>query len=346
MLNPLNQDINCKIFQTIKTVEWLVNKTEVRTFDKITFKGYQRQVNEKHVNNIVKYIEGRQFYLPTSIICASDDKLNEDTKLYIVDGQHRIEAFKKLKNNNREEYKKIKNYKVSVIVLENPSEALEIDTFITINKKSRKVDTSLALILQKKINRKIGSSDKLITAKKEYLAVELAILLNSERNSIWNNKILLEGNPNKYTYESISLNSFVRSTRVFISYLEKYKIISINWDSEEELNTILNSIKDIYLKMWENIEEKWPNLFSDKNEINNIIQATIGVSALNKYIILQLKNKNEEINIDTFNKNVKKWIMGIKKLESDWYSGNEFSKFSSESGFNMVANILYDSYID
>lgn len=344
--NLLKQQNDCRIVQTKKTVEWLINNTDVRTFDKVTFKGYQRKVNENHVSNIVKYLENNNFYLPTSIICSSDEVFNDKVKLYIVDGQHRVEAFKSLKQNNSTKYNEVKDYEVSVIVLEKPSESLEVDTFITINKTSRKVDTSLAYILKNKINRKNTKSDDLTITKKEFLAVELGILLSSERHSIWSNKILLEGNPTKNSYESISLNSFVISTRVLISYLEKYNIISVNWSNENELDDILDSLKKIYLHIWNSIKNHWPNLFNEKNEMNNVIQGNIGVSSLNKYIVLQLKKHDSVFDdVESFNKISQLWIKGIKISEDYWYSGNQFSKFSSESGFNIVANMLFDAYV-
>ena len=44
----------CKIFYTKKTVDWLVRKRRVRTFNKLTFEGYQRDVNISHVHRIVE----------------------------------------------------------------------------------------------------------------------------------------------------------------------------------------------------------------------------------------------------------------------------------------------------
>lgn len=95
-MKTIKQECDCKIIHDIKTVDWLVRNTRVRTFDNIKFTGYQRQVNKNHVSNIVKYLKENPFYLPTSIICASEEEYTEDTILNIVDGQHRVEAFKEL----------------------------------------------------------------------------------------------------------------------------------------------------------------------------------------------------------------------------------------------------------
>lgn len=342
-MTTIKQECGCKIIYDIKTVDWLVRNTKVRTFDNIKFTGYQRKVNENHVSNIVKYLKENPFYLPTSIICAADEEVTNDTALNIVDGQHRVEAFKKLKEIDLDKYNNIKNYELSVVILEKPSEALEVDTFITINKTSRKVDTSLAYVLRNKINKNNTSSGDLTIAKKEFLAVELAININSDENSLWYNKILLEGNPTKNSNETISLNSFVKSVQMLISYLNKYKIIEIDWKNDEELNKIINDIKDIYLKIWDAIKLKWPNLFKEESISNSVIQGTIGVSAINKYIIFQLKNQDKNYNLEKFIYEVEYWIINIKIDEDEWYKGNKFSQFSSAAGFNIVANMLLDS---
>lgn len=339
----IKQECDCKIIHCIKTIDWLVKNTKVRTFDNIKFTGYQRQVNEYHVSNIVKYLKENPFYLPTSIICAADKEVTNDTILNIVDGQHRVEAFKKLKKIDSDKYNSIKNYELSVVILEKPSEALEVDTFITINKTSRKVDTSLAYVLKNKINKNNTSSSDLTIAKKEFLAVELVIKLNDDENSLWYKRILFEGNPTNKSYETISLNSFVKSIQMLINYLNKYNIIIIDWKNNQELEEIIDNIKYIYLKIWDAVKFKWPNLFKEESINNSVIQGTIGVSAINKYIILQLKKQNKNYTLEEFISEIKEWIANINVSQDEWYKGNRFAQFSSAAGFNIVANTLLDS---
>lgn len=338
----VKQDCCCKLIQDKKTVDWLVSHTYVMTFDNINFVGYQRKVNDNHVSKIVDYLNSGNFYMPTSIICASDEEVKDDTRLRIVDGQHRIEAFKKLKLMNQTKYQDIKDYELPVIILEKPTEELEVDTFITINKTSRKVDTSLAYVLKNKIARGKNNSDDLSIAKKDFLAVELCIDINNDANSIWYKKILLDDNPTQHSYETISLNSFVKSTRVLISYLEKYQIIYTLWSDEKQLNLIKDRIRSIYLFLWDLIKNKWPSLIDNKS---TIIQGNIGVSSINKYIILQLKTiAMHRLSPDEFYDLLRRWIMKLDISEDLWLKGGEFSKYSSESGFNIIASKLFYSY--
>lgn len=339
----IEQGCDCEIIQDSKTVEWMINNTSVRTFDSVTFEGYQRKVNERHVDKIVDYLKDKSFYLPTSIICASDEKVSDDTKLYIVDGQHRVEAFRKLKETNIESYNKIKDYEVSVVILEKPSMALEVETFITINKTSRKVDTSLAYVLRNKINRDKSKDSELMIARIEFLAVELAIKINSEDGFIWKNRIMLEGNPTKNTFETISLNAFVRSTKNFINYLTKYCTDVFSWDNEEELNEIIDKLEGIYTKIWNEIRNKWPYLFTDDNINRTVLQGNIGVSSITKYLMLRMKSSSMKYTLDDIGSFLAKCIKDINIDEDLWYKGEYFSRFSSESGSNLVAKFLLDS---
>ena len=106
-MDEMKQSCECKIYYGKKTVDWLANNTTVKTFDSVTLSGYQRKVNSDHVNRIMEYLKRPEFYLPTAIICASEDKVTEDTTLNIVDGQHRVEAFKALKEKAPDIYRRI-----------------------------------------------------------------------------------------------------------------------------------------------------------------------------------------------------------------------------------------------
>jgi hypothetical protein len=119
----------------------------------------------------------------------------------------------------------------------------------------------------------------------------------------------LEGNLTRNSNETISLNSFAKSVQMLISYLNKYNIIGIDWKNDKELNEIINDIKDIYLKIWDAVKFKWPNLFKEESINNSVIQGKIGVSAINKYIILQLKKQNKNYNLEQFISEIEYWIV-------------------------------------
>ena len=90
---------------------------------------------------------------------------------------------------------------------------------------------------------------------------------------------------------------------------------------------------------------KWPILFTEEFLNKSVIQGTIGVSSINKYIILQLKQGEiDSYDLDLFVSNVECWIRNINISQNLWYKGNYFSQFSSAAGFNIVANYLLDAF--
>lgn len=56
MMTEIKQDSNIKLIQTKKTVDWLINHTEVRVFDPVKFSGYQRKIDLKHRAKIVNFL--------------------------------------------------------------------------------------------------------------------------------------------------------------------------------------------------------------------------------------------------------------------------------------------------
>lgn len=332
------QDKQIDLLQTKKTVDWLVNNTCVSVFNPVDFTGYQRQIDKRHCSRIVRYLE-TDFFLPTAIVCATSNDFVENANLRIVDGQHRVEAFKMLKNEEVDRYDQIKDYEVPVIVMANTDENTEIDTFITINKTSKKVDTSLALVLKNKMN-KYSKSDDLTMPRAEYLAVELACCLNEREDihNLWYDKILFEGNPKK-TSRLISLNAFVKSTRSLLNHMAKKRLISLDWNDKPEIEENIERCYKLLTSIWNIIKVKWSELFDSDLEKRRIIQGAIGYSSINRvavYILNQASYKDEYEFLGEFEKCIRENL-----LPSDaWLPGGMFSKYSSESGYGIVSQEL------
>lgn len=329
------QDDKVDLIETKKTIAWLVENTSVSVFDPISFKGYQRKINEKHCMKIVDFIKS-DFFMPTAIICATDGSFDEKTKLRIVDGQHRVNAFKMMKRIMPERYEEIKNYELAVIVLANADENIEIDTFITINKTSKKVDTSLAFVLKNKINRS-NKSNELTISKAEYVAVELAQWLNYKKNAndIWFDKIIFEGTP-KNTAQLISLNAFVKSTRVLLNNMAKKGYITLEWNEQKEIEACIDQCYRFIVSIWTILRNKWPELFWADLDRRRIIQGAIGYTAINKVVIELLKNE-QYYDLDDFLSDFENMVQKMTIEANVWMPGGIYSQYSSESGYRIVA---------
>ena len=324
---------------TSKTIDWLAHNTTVSVFDPIAFDGYQRQIDQNHCLKIVNYLKTSCF-LPNAIICACDD-YDDGTQLRIVDGQHRVFAFKLLSEQDKDRYESIKGVEIPVIVMVNVPIGVEINTFITINKTSKKVDTSLAYVLKNKLSK--GEGD-MVMSRAEYVAVEVAVGLNeNSENSLWSNKILYEGAiKNSSCY--ISLNAFVRATRVFVNTLNQIGYIDLKWDlktKKEEVEQITLKVKELIYLIWDSVYTHWPELEKISFEEKQVLQGSIGYTAIIKTLVKLIKEKNiTSNNLKIF---IRSTILSINVPYIEWTKEGSFSNYSSEAGYKIVSDLLIKS---
>lgn len=323
----------------VKSIDWLVGNTSVSVFDPVTFKGYQRKIDENHCLKIVNYLKSSSF-LPSAIICACEN-YNEESPLRIVDGQHRIEAFKILAREESTRYEQIKNLEIPVVVLVDVPMEIEINTFITINKTSKKVDTSLAYVLKNQLSK--GGSD-MVMSRAEYIAVEVAQRLNeNEDDRLWLNQILYEGNVKKSNCY-ISLNAFVKATRVLVNTLNQVGYINLKWNPEtkqEEVQQIAQTTTDLVRYIWELVYQRWPELIEAPFEDKQILQGSIGYTAITRTIVKLIKEKG--VKAEELTSFISRTIRSFNTSYKQWTKDGTFSNYSSESGYKIVSETLINS---
>lgn len=343
-MNEVKQSRNFKIEQIVMSVEELVYNTEPDVFDPLTFEGYQRKIVDSHCEKIVDYILEKEFFFPSPIICSTRENKKNPQKMWIVDGQHRIEAFKILKESDNPLYKRkydeIKYYTIPVIKLINPDVNDEISTFITINKTGRKVDTSLAQILNNKISSSQNKDEMKRAAKIDYLCVELAKRVNEKELSMWTDQISFEDNPRKEG-KLISLNAFIKAERTLISKLEKKGLLIFDWTNDlVALEKSISLLEKSFSIKWNTIEKKWAALFNGNIESRSVLQGPIGCSSINKFIGAKLIQNPNIISFDDFLNYEVQWINGLKISYENWIKGKYYSRYSSESGYSFIARDL------
>lgn len=325
-------------------VEELIYNTEPDVFDPLTFEGYQRKIVASHCEKIVDFILEKEFFFPSPIICSTRENKKNPQKMWIVDGQHRIEAFKILKESAdplyKRKYDEIKYYTIPVIKLINPEINDEISTFITINKTGKKVDTSLAQILNNKISSPQNNDEMKRAAKIDYLCVELAKCVNEKEFSMWTDQISFGDNPRKEG-KLISLNAFVKAERALISKLEKRGLLVFDWTNDlGALEKSINLLEKSFTTKWNTIEKKWAALFNGNIESRSVLQGPIGCSSINKFIGAKLIQNPNIISFDDFLNYEVQWINGLKISYENWIKGKYYSRYSSESGYSFIARDL------
>lgn len=355
----LFKQFELEMLQLSVSIDFLVENSRVAYFseDKEVF-GYQRPLNIAHYKSIAKYLtKVNNPILPTTVLAAIDsDKIDEFKrekisgiefgsleivdKIRLVDGQHRVEAFRYLKKVDENEYSKLKDIliPVTLLIVTKPQRLYEIRTFVDINKKGKKVSTDLAIVLQSEIV-KMGESNDFTDYETmvNHIATEISLKLERDNNSVWHNAIT------KSPFEPariVSINTFTRTLKPII----KKRLVDTNDLSFETSNKTIDSLSADINELWNTAKDTWKDAFevdgkSTYNK-NYVIQKTLGVEVLHK-----LYKDNEA---DSF-----KEIIQSPLQTKHWASGKEklMSGLSSGSGINTAYDYLLgvqpipDSYI-
>ena len=190
------------------TTEELLANYAISSYDSEKETGYQRPPVEAHYKKIARYLADSDSdqILPMSIIAAATKQdityenhiLTISGRLRIVDGQHRIKAIEYLRDTKeakyQDKYKELSacyEFPIILLMAEEIDSALEIDTFININSKGKRINTNLAKELrEKKMQAELGKHEVLLTADSyDNLATQAAKLLAHDAASMWYDRI-------------------------------------------------------------------------------------------------------------------------------------------------------------
>lgn len=341
--------------------------------------GYQRLPNELHINKIKKYIlSDEDFLLPTSIILGVDlDVLDKHLKkdgdieyldisnlsqntFRIVDGQHRIKGLAKAIVGAQPHLQQKLNdftFNVVCVITDENTRSKELQIFVDINSKGKKVSTDLAElakynyeIIEEKVENNISSIS-------EHIAMKVSRELRENApNSVWNYAIKFDIH-SKLNIGIIGVSSFRKSiTRTIQMLIENEKPELLNMSGQElidECNNLAKKYKDFFVHCWDEIVlKKWSDCFEQRkvlDEYENFvsvwyskdyyIQKPLGVKSINKLI--------EEIVQDSSNKSIDEILPLFKSLITDskvqienWEIGKTFSGLNSESGFKKIRQMI------
>jgi len=194
----------------------LVDRVKVDRWTSKNYGGYQRFPSERRLGmargSAVRYIIKEYGWFPTSIVINVRGKVkfssNHDwgwcsmgtldtgkSELWLIDGQHRIEALKRAIDRNKD----YMNYPIVTSVLSLPERFDEMLLFYIINRRQRGISTDLAYRhLQRMLWQKGEDWIKDFAGKpgldRSY-AIEIVDLLNKEPVSPWYGRIRFVGDP-------------------------------------------------------------------------------------------------------------------------------------------------------
>lgn len=249
--------------------------------------GYQRPLSQNAVEKIKDFIlkkESENPLLPTALLVNSRNVLDfKDTgggigtlnvkgTLYVIDGQHRYEAWKQLMEDP-ELLEQYGDYELPLVILSGFFEYQEIEQFYIINSKQKRIKTDLA---QRHLLALAGhpETERLVPSGKhwELFATKIADLLNEQFDGDWKKKIILaDDKPDLRKTKFISQSSFVSSMKPFFTGSDPV------FKKEEGVNN-LNGWAKIILDCWNIVGKYYPN--ATKNTRDYSLMKTVGVFSL------------------------------------------------------------------
>lgn len=329
---------------------------------------YQRELNMKHVNEIVEYIENTILsnnssdvaLFPTSMLISFnyEDILSENSdglvelelplSCYIVDGQHRLKAMISLYEKCStagifapEKFKDIQLYlyefKFNCTVLLNFDMWEQAKVFADVNFKQKKVNKSLYYDIYGAFHSDDSNDYKQNII---YIAHSLVEYLNNSTKSPLNGDIKMLGNGRGVISQAFLVEALLkhisspRGIWYFDPMLQPVDKSVLN-PMKVELFSYLNIVKSAFSTIWESSEY--------------IIRKTTGLGALLK--LMGYLHKKLDISIteerqrvgdrficSDYEANIKPYIYELKKYEEELFS-SKHSKFSGSGGKGLEMSL-------
>jgi len=265
-------------------------KSEIDRWTKHNKSGYQRQPKETRFGtgrgSIVRYLIEEMGAFPTSVLLnvrgnikyQPKTKINDfmdfgeltvsdDEKLYIIDGQHRIEAIKRATASQPE----LENYPLAVSILNYKDKFDEMLHFYIVNSRQKKIPTDLVFKqLQMMVDKAIlGGKEWLkeviLGPKEERAAMATVIVdyLDEEQSSPFHGQI-------QYTGEPKEPHHLVKDYLLafYLSFILREKALSGMSHAK---------LAQLYADYWSAIKEIYPNAFARADEYT--LLKTTGVAS-------------------------------------------------------------------
>jgi DGQHR domain-containing protein len=176
--------------------------------DARTKNGYQRELSQSRVNRLAKDLRAERVDLPTSILVNLRDfdparHLVErkgrlffrhgDEALYVVDGQHRVEALARLVDEDEARWGA---FEIPFVCMLGASEREEIRQFYVVNSTAKSVRTDLALdLLKQRAESEPGVMDALVESGETWKVKGQQVVEDLAKTRLWRGRTRFPGEP-------------------------------------------------------------------------------------------------------------------------------------------------------
>ena len=347
-MHPFKQE-GTQMYSTVMRVGDLLKYVDVDVWksDDGQETGYQRDPETARTSRVAKYLQtDASPLMPTSVLLSYRGVLEQNpielqsteiaipdgTTLWIVDGQHRIYGFKRA--IEEQELKRLNEYPLPVVIVENPSLEDEANQFRVINENMKKVRTDLARrILAMRLaglgqagRQEIRQSGRLWEA----VAVDVLKCLNEDEDSPWRGKIQTP-NTRKLPQHVIRELSFSTSLKPVLTE-RPYR----TWTSHR-----ISKMLKAYWQAWESLI---PMAFSQPGDY--VLLKTAGIFSLHEVAVhvmevLRSRGVNEPSDSDFHN-----ILQDLGEYATEHFWGAQNIEGAALAGGMKAFGILADTMID
>lgn len=264
------------------TTQALNDRFTVPTRDHLRKTGYQREASTTRVNRLMSDLRQRRVDLPTAVLLnfrAYDATIHLVTdghervllippgqRLYVVDGQHRIEAIVRL---FREDPERWGGFELPFVCMLGASERDEMEQFYIVNSTAKSVRTDLALdLLKQRAETDPLVMQGLIERNESWKVTAQALAERLAQTSIWRDRIRFAGEPKRET--TVSSAAMVASLHPLLNtaYFQTLK-------TPERQAPVLESY-------WRGIQRCLPEVFDTPSEFT--LQKGLGTYAMHRVL--------------------------------------------------------------
>ena len=338
-------------------LETLIDRHKIDTYTNSSSKSYQRFLDKSRTTRLHEAIESKSIEVPTALLLSirklkgdyaviKEDPLNGDIveidiskqDLYIVDGQHRFEAYKRTYENNNQDWM---DQLIPCTFLLGATQEQERDFFVEINSNTKGVPGN---ILQELVSSIVEANpDYLKNIKKgDHWKTEADVVMKKlqEDCKIWKNKIKYPG-PDGVGV--IPNSGFINGLKQL--YSERWFAKSLDNDGRVKLLKAFWEGCDLYFE--ENHKDENP-FRESKLQHKYSIQKAVGVSVLHRTIPIIREKMVDDMKSDKiFDNNTWKDYVAIILSENGpefWRTGKEgeIGSYSSEAGKTILLQRFED----
>jgi len=233
-------------------IQELLPRAVIPYRDTLKKEGYQRRPQETRITRFANDLKTRGTDVPTSILLNIREKshfvlndigsdgdrwleVDHNAKFFVVDGQHRVLAFKKLFD---EDDGKWIDYKLHFVLMLGATATEEMNQFYVVNTTAKSVKTDLALDLLKQRSDADGKIMEDLIKRGQDWKVEAQEIVDSlfAKSPVWKGKIQLANAEKKETI--IPAASFINSLKAPLTksavfqksnFAKRVKILDSYW---------------------------------------------------------------------------------------------------------------------